>query len=68
MTLQKLVNFNVDERNWLAKRWDKYVQIFVWTIDEPHQMEWLIHSGVDGIITNYPQLLSDKLAQIERLL
>ena len=36
-----------------------YIYIYVWTIDNPRQMEWLINVGVDGIITNKPQLLEN---------
>ena len=35
--------------------------VHVWTIDDPTQMEWLIDLGVDGIITDRPDLLKDIL-------
>ncbi|MEM7802224.1 MAG: glycerophosphodiester phosphodiesterase family protein, partial [Chloroflexota bacterium] len=39
------------------------LDVHVWTINEPHEMQQLIEIGVDGIFTDYPsrllQLLSD---------
>ena len=34
------------------------IQVHVWTIDEPAQMQWLIDIGVDGIMTDYPERLA----------
>ena len=45
------------QRNVLSKKFGSYHGIFVWTIDDPQQMEWLILSGIDGIITNQPNKL-----------
>ena len=61
-SLQKIVNYNVAQRNVLVQQSGSYHGIFVWTIDDPHQMEWLISSGIDGIITNQP----NKLVQLVR--
>ena len=61
-SLQKIVNYNVAQRNVLSKKFGSYHGIFVWTIDDPQQMEWLISSGIDGIITNQP----NKLVQLVR--
>ncbi|MFT4681304.1 MAG: glycerophosphoryl diester phosphodiesterase [Flavobacteriales bacterium] len=36
-------------------------QIHVWTVDEPEEMEKLIEMGVDGIITNKPDVLKQVL-------
>ena len=35
--------------------------IHVWTIDDAHEMEGLIDSGVDGIVTDRPDLLKEVL-------
>ena len=33
------------------------MQVYAWTIDDPAQMQLMIKSGVDGIITDYPDRL-----------
>ncbi|HEV7146739.1 MAG TPA: glycerophosphodiester phosphodiesterase family protein [Pedococcus sp.] len=37
------------------------VRVVVWTVDEPHQMTRLLDAGVDGIITDRPDLLREVL-------
>ncbi len=32
-------------------------KVFVWTVNKPHEMNKMIGLGVDGIITNYPDIL-----------
>ena len=38
------------------------VQEHVWTIDDPAEMERLLDLGVDGIMTDRPQVLKDVLS------
>ncbi|MGH9589718.1 MAG: glycerophosphodiester phosphodiesterase [Terracidiphilus sp.] len=33
------------------------IQVFVWTVDEPEQIEFAKDCGVDGVISNYPDRL-----------
>ena len=39
------------------------IQIHVWTIDDPGEMEELLAAGVDGIMTDLPDVLLDVLAK-----
>jgi len=63
-SFKKLVNFNVAKRDELAQNSGTYTGIFVWTIDDPQHMEWLISSGIDGIITNKPYELVQQLVRL----
>jgi len=36
-------------------------RLFVWTVNKNHEMEKMIELGVDGIITNYPDILKKML-------
>lgn len=36
----------------------EHLRVNVWTVNHPPLMKWLIKSGVDGIITNYPERLN----------
>lgn len=38
------------------------IQVHVWTIDEPAQMEELLRNGVDGIMSDLPDVLLEVLA------
>jgi glycerophosphoryl diester phosphodiesterase len=37
------------------------VRVIVWTVDDPRTMNWLLDIGVDGIITDRPDLLREVL-------
>jgi len=39
----------------------KHLSVNIWTVNEPEQMESLIHAGATGIITDFPQTLKDIL-------
>ena len=37
------------------------VEVYVWTVNDPQQMRVLIQNGASGIITDFPQRLSEIL-------
>ena len=39
------------------------IQVFVWTVDSKNDMERLIEMGIDGIITNRPDILRDLIRE-----
>lgn len=53
---QKLVT-----EEWLARNQSKCSRVNVWTVNQPEQIKALFDIGVDGIITNYPDLARDVL-------
>ncbi|TWG07552.1 glycerophosphoryl diester phosphodiesterase [Saccharopolyspora dendranthemae] len=46
-----------------AHRWG--VEVHVWTVDEPSEMRRLLELGVDGLVTDRPDLLNDLLREPE---
>ncbi len=42
------------------------LEVDVWTVDEPELMRELIRQGVDGIVTNSPQILQQLLLELEQ--
>lgn len=52
----------VDKRLIVAAR-RRGIEVHVWTIDEPDQMHELIDLGVDGIMTDKPEVLRDVLRE-----
>ncbi len=49
-----------DER-FVAKSHELGLQVHVWTIDDPGDMQRLLDIGVDGVMTDQPQVLKDVL-------
>lgn len=50
----------VDEK-FVARAHRRGLQVHVWTIDEPDEMHRLLDLGVDGLMTDRPQILKDVL-------
>jgi len=46
---------------WLARNQSKCSRVNVWTVNQPEQIKALLDIGVDGIITNCPDLARDVL-------
>ena len=57
--LKDIVAYNIRWRNSHFQSTGSYIYVYVWTIDDPIQMKWLINAGVDGIITNKPLILEN---------
>ena len=57
--LKDIVSYNIRWRNSHFESTGSYIYVYVWTIDNPNHMKWLIKAGVDGIITNKPFLLEN---------
>lgn len=51
----------VVDRRFVAAAHERGVQVHVWTVDEPGAMHALLDLGVDGIMTDRPEVLRDVL-------
>lgn len=45
---------------------DEGKKIFCWTVDEPSKMKYLCELGVDGIITNKPDVLKKVISEMQQ--
>ena len=53
----------VVDRRFVAAAHAAGKQVHVWTVDEPNEMRRLLAHGVDGIMTDRPDLLNDVVAE-----
>ena len=64
--LKDIVRYNIRWRDEHYGSTGAYIYVYVWTIDNPRQMNWLIKAGVDGIITNNPTTLENVYNKIRK--
>ncbi|WP_375003593.1 glycerophosphodiester phosphodiesterase [Aeromicrobium sp. CTD01-1L150] len=53
----------VVSRTFVSRAHDLGMQVHVWTVDDPHEMRSLLQMGVDGIVTDRPDVLKDVLIE-----
>jgi glycerophosphoryl diester phosphodiesterase len=41
----------------------RHLRVIPWTVDDPATVQYMIDTGVDGIITNYPTRTREILAE-----
>ena len=51
---------------WVKMSHDLGMEVNVWTVNEPEDMQWCIDHGVDYITTNAPELLQEILKKQEK--
>ena len=37
------------------------IKVFVWTVNKEEDLDYLVKLGVDGVITNYPDIMKELL-------
>jgi len=55
---------NTLKREWIDQAHAAGIKVIPWTVDNPERMKTLIEAGIDGIITNRPDLMRDILVQL----
>lgn len=61
-------DYHLLTEEFIEKAHKKNIKIHVWTINEKKEMERLIKLGVDGIMTDYPDLLAEVINKIKKSL
>ena len=54
-------------RNFIGKAQDAGKRVYVWTVNKPREMALFIDRGVDGIITDTPQVAHEVMAELREL-
>lgn len=60
----RVLGKTVVDRRYVDTAHDLGLAVHVWTIDEPQEMERLVHLGGDGIISDRPSVLAGVLARL----
>ena len=58
--IQKKIRY-IEEKIALNYSQNKNIPIFVWTVNDSNEMKRFIDLGINGIITDYPDRLSEVL-------
>ena len=53
---------NLISKEDVEKLHDSGVKIFVWTVNKEEDLNYLVKLGVDGVITNYPDIMKELLS------
>jgi glycerophosphoryl diester phosphodiesterase len=53
----------VVDRRLIATARRRGIEVHVWTVDDPAKMHELLDLGVDGIMTDHPEVLKDVLRE-----
>lgn len=62
-TLKRLFGMQVVSKEFVETAHKLNLQVHVWTINQPEDMKQLIEIGVDGIMTDYPDRLLEKVGR-----
>jgi glycerophosphoryl diester phosphodiesterase len=52
------VQKSVATREFLTKTWEEGLDVHVWTLNEPHDIEVFVGMGVQGVISDFPERLA----------
>ena len=58
------VNYSKTGESLVRRAHELGVAVFVYTVDDPEKMTWLVENGVDAIITNHPEIALELLGQM----
>lgn len=43
-------------RSFIKEAHDRHRQVYSWTVNDPKNMDWCIRKGIDGVITDDPEI------------
>jgi glycerophosphoryl diester phosphodiesterase len=52
------VQKSVAKRDFLLRAWEEGLDVFVWTLNDPREIEEFVSMGVQGVISDYPERLA----------